>query len=171
MKIAGRFFVLFDQVIKCLAAISFGLLLTTMIAVSASVALRYCFNYTLLWLQECIEAAILYICFLVSPWVLKRGKHVRMDMLTNQLNAGGQNLLDAGTSILCASMCLIVLWYGTKVTVYNFQKGLYIPEVLSLPQGILTVVVPAGSLLLFIEFLRRTGESLQRWRHSEKQTK
>ena len=169
MKIEGKFFALFDRVIGCLAGISFALLLLIMISVGVSVILRYFFNYSILWLQEIIEAAILWICFLVAPWVLRRDRHVRMDLLTNQLNLRTQALVDAMTSILCAIMCLTLLWYGTKVTVYYFRKGLYIPEVLNLPYAILTVIIPIGSLLLFIQFVRRTNEYLNKWRNLERQ--
>ena len=165
MKIKDKFWKLFDRIVDYSAAISFGLLLAVMTCVSASVVLRYNFKYNILWLQETTEAAILWMCFLVATWVLKRGKHVRMDLLTNLLNPRTQILLDAITSILCAIMCLIVVWYGTKVTFYNFEKHLYIPGVVNFPQWILTVIIPAGSLLLFTQFLRRTNEYLKKWRH------
>jgi len=92
-----------------------------------------------------------------------------MDLLINRLNPRTQALVDAITSILCAIMCLVVVWYGTKVTVYYFRKGLYIPEVLNLPNGVLTVIIPAGCLLLFIQFVRRANEYLEKWTGSERQ--
>ena len=168
VKTEGKFFILFDKAVDCLAAISFAILLLIMISVAVSVVLRYFFNYSILWLQEIIEAAILWICFLVAPWVLRRERHVRMDLLTNQLNLRNQALAEAMTSILCAIICLTLVWYGTKVTVYYFQKALYIPEVLNLPYGILTVIIPIGSLLLFVQFIRRTNEYLRKWRNLER---
>jgi len=169
MKTGGKFFAFFDRLLGYLAAISFALLLLIMISVGVSVILRYLFSYSILWLQEVIEAAIVWICFLVSAWVLKRNKHVRMDLFIHQLNPKSQALVDAINSILCAIMCSILFWYGTKVTVYYFEKGLYRPGVLSFPFGVLTIVIPAGSVLLCIEFVRRTRHYLEEWRTSEKQ--
>ena len=89
--------------------------------------------------------------------------HVRIDILISHLGLRNQILLNIISSIFGAIIFLVLTWYGTKVTWEFFQMGTYTTTLLELPKGPLFAVIPIGSLLLFIQFIRRAFKYLANW--------
>jgi TRAP-type C4-dicarboxylate transport system permease small subunit len=99
-------------------------------------------------------------------WVLKIEGHVKIDLVVNRLNPRNQCLVNSITSILGAITCLVLLWYGTKVSWELFERGTITNTILELPSAPLFAIVPIGSFLLFIQFLRRSYGYLKSWKGS-----
>jgi TRAP-type C4-dicarboxylate transport system permease small subunit len=91
-------------------------------------------------------------------WVQKRRKHVRMDLIFNQLNPKVQCIVGLFTSIISIIICFILTIYGAKVTLYFLKTGYPTPTPLRIPKFILILIIFWGSLLLLIQFLRTTYE-------------
>jgi TRAP-type C4-dicarboxylate transport system permease small subunit len=156
MKLIAKVTNIFDRTIDLLAILAIVLLIFTMLSVSGQVIMRYSLERSAFWIIEVNEYALLYITFLGTAWVLKREGHVKMDVVLNRLTPGTQSLLYITTSILGAIICLLLTWYGAKVTWEHFQIGYYIPTLLKPPKFLILAIIPVGSFLLFIQFLRRT---------------
>jgi TRAP-type C4-dicarboxylate transport system permease small subunit len=99
-------------------------------------------------------------------WVLKIEGHVKIDLVVNRLNPRNQCVVNSITSILGAITCLVLLWYGTKVSWEFFERGTITNTILELPSAPLFAIVPIGSFLLFIQFLRRSYGYLKSWKGS-----
>ena len=87
-----------------------------------------------------------------------------MDIVLTRLSPKMQAIINIITSILGAFICLLLTWYGTQVTWEHFREGLSTETALRLPMVYLLAIIPAGSFLLFIQFLRRAygfSESLR----------
>jgi TRAP-type C4-dicarboxylate transport system permease small subunit len=135
-----------------------------MLAVVYEVVMRYFLGRPTIWVVELSEYSLLFITFLGATWVLRREGHVKLDLVLGRLNPRTQVLLNIITSVLSAAICLALLWYSAEVTWDHFQSGWIRPKVLNIPSAYILVIIPVGSLLLFIQFLRRSYEYLRSWR-------
>ncbi len=155
---------IFDSIIGMLAFLAGILLSFMMLGVSADVSMRYLLNRPIPWMLEVTEYCLLFITFLGAAWVLKRERHVTIDLVLNRLNPRTQATFNIITSVIGAIVCLVVAWYGAQATWDYFLTGLYRLTFLRPPSALIMAIVPIGSFLLFIQFLRRTHGYLGSWR-------
>ena len=168
MKIT-KFVSFFDRTIGVLALLGALVLVFTMLIVDYEVVARYLLNRPTAWMLEVVEYALLYLCFLGATWVLKEEGHIKMDLVLNRLNPRVQVWLNIITSFIGVIICLVITWYGVKVTWGLYQSGQYYAAFLKPPKYIIVGIVPVGCFLLFIQFLRRTYGYLKSLRALPKQ--
>jgi len=59
------------------------------------------------------------------------------------------------TSSVGAAACLVLAFFSVKVTWQHFQTHYLFTRFLEVPSYPILAIIPIGSLLLFIQFLRR----------------
>ena len=156
MKLLAKASAIFDRVIDFLVFLACLLLMFAVVMVGLDVALRYFFGRPIIWAVEITEYSLLYIAFLGAAWLLKKEGHVRVDVVLNLLNPRNQTLVNIITSILGAMVCLVIAWYGAEITWDHFVRGVPSIQLLHTPRFLILMIIPIGSFLLFIQFLRRT---------------
>jgi TRAP-type C4-dicarboxylate transport system permease small subunit len=97
-------------------------------------------------------------------WVLRAEVHVGIDIVTNQLKPRTRSLLNAITSAICAVICVVLTWYGAKVTWKFVLSGEFVVSVMEPPKYIFLAIIAVGSFLLLIQFIRRTIVHARDWR-------
>lgn len=107
------------------------------------------------WVTQFNEYALLWITFLGTAWVLARGKHVSVDLLTGQLNHGAKKYFRLVHSIIGTAVCGILLWYSCSVTWGQFQRGVTDVQAVDVPKYLVLVVIPIGFFLLVLQFIRQ----------------
>ena len=167
MKLRAKVTKIYDRIIDITTLLAGILVIFLMLSVGLEVTLRYFFGSPTSWVVEVAGYILLYIPFLVAAWVLKREGHVRMDLVLNQLSPKTQSLVNAITSVIGAIICFVLTWFGVKATLYFI--GYQTPTILMVPKSIIIVIIPVGSLLLFIQFLRRTYSYSRSWRVAEEE--
>lgn len=155
MKLATKLTGLFDRTIDVFAVLGGLLLVLIMLAVSTKVVFRYFLHTGLPGIDEIAEISMLYLTFLGAAWLLRRGGHITIDLLFVRLKPKAQVRLNVITSVLGIIICLILIWYGTMATVSFWQRGILTPTILEVPRALIIAIIPAGSLLLGLQFLRR----------------
>ena len=146
---------LFDKVMRFLVIFSFGLLILAVLIVCAEVVSRYIINRPLTWVEQISGYILVYIVFLNAAWVLKKDRHVKLDILLLQLNHKTQTWFNMVTSFLAAMVCVIITWFGVELTWDYFRRGVPSVEMLRFPMYVIWGVIPAGGFFLVIQFLRR----------------
>jgi C4-dicarboxylate transporter DctQ subunit len=164
MSLLRRLSNFFDRFLVVMAVLAGILLIFSLLSINMEVASRYFLGRPMGWVTEISEYSLLYITFLAAAWVLKREGHVRMDIVLNYLSPRTQIMLDVFTSVISAIVCFILSWFGIKVTYELFQTAYFTPTVLELPKFIIVAIIFIGSILLLIQFLRRTSGHLSSWR-------
>jgi len=154
----------FDRTITALVFLAGVLLITSMLLVNYEVFMRYFLNYSAAWVIEVCELILLFITFLGAAWLLKEEGHVTVDIVHSHLNQKMGTALDIGTSILALVACLVLTWYSAASTVDHFQREATLVRSLTLPKGMLLIVIPIGLLTVSIQFFRRTWRYIQNWR-------
>lgn len=148
---------IFDRLNSFLAGIAIVLLALLMLSITYAVVTRYFLNFTTVGLFELWEYSLLYITFLGGAWLLEKEGHVGVDVILNQLKPKAQAVLNTITSLIGAAVCFTLAWYGTWMTVFSAKAGREILQgELYPPEFLILMVIPIGSALLFIQFLRRS---------------
>jgi TRAP-type transport system small permease protein len=107
------------------------------------------------WIIEVSEYSLPLATFLVAPWLLQRGEHVRLDQLVAALPpAAGRalgRLADAGGLAVCA----VFVIYGAKAVASSARQGSLVIKAVVFPEWWLYAPVPVCFALLAVEFARR----------------
>lgn len=169
MKSLKKLAIVFDQTLIVAAVISCALITLVMMSIALDVVMRYFFGRPQIWVLETTEISLLYITFLASAWVLKKERHVKMDLLLNRLSPSAQALCNGITSIVGSIICFIISWYGTLFTWDQLVRNVRRETLLNIPNGPIVVIIPIGCFLLLIQFLRRSSEYFTEWRSLRRQ--
>ena len=72
---------LYGRLLDFLAVIAALLLLAMVIIVTGDILLRNLANKGFVWANEVSEYSLYFITLLTAPWLLRRGQHVRLDLI------------------------------------------------------------------------------------------
>jgi len=144
-----------DKIMNFFAFLAICLILFLVVAILYEVAMRYFLGRTQLWTFEVTQYCLLFITFLATAWLLKEESHVKMDLLLTRLKPAQRARLNAATSFIGALMFLVVTYYSSIVVLQTARSGYYLPTVLEIPAAPIFVIIPIGSFLLSLQFIRR----------------
>ncbi len=161
--------ILFDWLLDRLALLTLVLIGAIWVSITGEVTLRTLTGRTLVWVTEITEYCLLFITFLSAAWLLRKEGHVRVDILLTSLNPASRALLNTITYALAALACLVLFWFSAGTTWSYFLDGTADPRMLELPRGPLFAVIPIGSFLLFVQFLRGSYGYLAKWKSRQAQ--
>ena len=149
---------LLDRLNSAMAWIAAVAIIFMMFAISYAVMMRYAWNKPVPWIVEISSYLMLYITFLGTAWLQRKGGHVEVDLLTGRLKPRIRAGFKAVTSLGGAVVGFVLAWKGSLVTVDYFQRDVTAIGILNTPQFLLMGIIPIGGFLLLVEFL------LQAWR-------
>ena len=156
MRSSSRFWSLFDRLLEYTVWCSAAILIFMMMSITVDVLRRYFLHEAFVWTTQISEYGLVYITFLGAAWLLKKEGHVHMETVIEMLSKRGQAFLGIISSIVGMVVAFFFTWYGMTVAVDHLRRGIYEPTILQLPVGYVLVIIPIGSLLLLIQFIRRT---------------
>ncbi len=171
MKMLIRVGTFFEQAISALAVLSGILVVFIMITITLDVVSRSIINRPIVWAIEVSEICLIGITFLGAAWVLRREAHVKMDILLVRFSPTAQVLLNTITSMIGIIICFVLAWYGAKVTLDQYQRGIVSVSMLASPIYPNYAIISIGSFLISIQFIRRTYGYLKSFgnRYSEQE--
>jgi TRAP-type C4-dicarboxylate transport system permease small subunit len=165
-RISGAFGRLYDfQAI--VAALT---LLGMVIIVTADIVLRNATNFGFVWGNEVTEYALYLITLLTAPWLLRRGQHIRVDLLLTTLPRTAAWLVEAVGDILGFAVCVMMVRLGWLMTFEAWRLGSITIKNLVFPEWWLLAPVPVTFLLLAIEFIFRFHRLVQSRERREEAT-
>ena len=115
--------------------------------VSAQVVFRYGLNNSLIWAEEFARFALIWSAFLGAPVAYRRGEHVGVTLLVENLPRLTARLLVFITHILAIGFAAILTWEGWFLTLRVFARG-EIANAMQVPIGWGYLAVPVGGLFL-----------------------
>jgi TRAP-type C4-dicarboxylate transport system permease small subunit len=123
--------------------------------ITADVVARNLGLATLPWILEVSEYSLPLATFLVAPWLLHRGEHVRLDMVITALPAAGGRVLERIADGMGLAISLVFVVYGTKAILGSMLQGSMVIKILVFPEWWMYTPVPPCFALLAVEFARR----------------
>jgi TRAP-type C4-dicarboxylate transport system permease small subunit len=137
-------------------AIVAALLLFAMVAlVTADIVLRNTLRFGFAWANEITEYALYLTTLLTAPWLLRRGQHVRIDMFLVIVPPRVAWLMEAMADVVGFAASLVLVWYGTVMTLQSARLGSLTIKNLVFPEWWLLAPLPACFVLLALEFVFR----------------
>jgi TRAP-type C4-dicarboxylate transport system permease small subunit len=157
----------FDRILGIFFFLGAIILAFILLAVCWDVIARAVANKPLSWVLEFSEYSLLFMCFLCAAWVLRNNGHVISDLLLVRLSPKKQAFLNTLTSILGAVICVILTGFGTYISLDKLWAGSFLPTTIKPPDFPLFMIIPKGSFLLTIQFLRRAFANYKIWKNRE----
>lgn len=146
---------LFDRILFALAWAAAVILLVVTLSIDVDVVRRYIFRCPLVGVIDIAEFALLYMLFLGTTWLLAKDKHVKIDILLVSLPRKTQHIVNTISSSIAALAVLMLCIFGWIITWEAFQANAHLTEAIIVPKAAVYVVIPFGSSLLTIQFIRR----------------
>jgi C4-dicarboxylate transporter DctQ subunit len=157
-----------DKVFEAMMWFGAALFAFAMLAVCTEVVMRYFFNRPIAWILEICEYILLYMTFLVAAWVLREQSHIRVDIVINHLDPRIQAFIGMIASIISAMVCLTIVYFSALLTWDYIREHVPSMEYLKLPAFLIIMIIPFGSLLFAIQFMRDIQTYFQCWRSPAK---
>ena len=149
----------FGRLIEGLALLASLLLLAMLLILCADVLTRNIavpgLPRGLAWANEVSEMLLYLMTMLAAPWLLRRGQHIRVDIVLRALPprmAWGCEWVADLLGFLC---CCWMLWYGTRVTWTSLSDNALSIKTLVTPEWWSLAPLPLAFLLLAVEMLFR----------------
>lgn len=161
MRLQMKLTSLFDSALNVLYLLASFILALLTLTIITEIFMRTFWGNQITGTVEITGYVLVYITFLGAAWLLRDDGHVKMDLILSILKPEIQVILNIITSILGAIVCFIITWYGAKATWYSYQTNYMAVSELEVPIFIIIFIIPVGSFLLFIQFLRRVSHYLR----------
>jgi TRAP-type C4-dicarboxylate transport system permease small subunit len=145
----------FGRLFDVLASLASAILLAMVAVVTADILLRDFFGSGIAWSNEVSEYALYVITVLTAPWLLRRGQHVRIDIVLTMVPPQIAWLMEAFGDLFGFAVCVVLVRYGFGMSVDSWQTGSTTIKNLIFPEWWLLSLLPACFLLLAIEFVFR----------------
>ena len=161
-----RFFGYMESLVKgfnkVLVFIASAMMAGLMIIVCIDLTLRYFFNSPLLWGTEVTEILLLYITFLGMAWVFSEDGHVVIDVFTNKATGRKKKILSGISDFLVGIVSAVLIYYGFYTAYDHYSRGVFNPTVIETPIALIIIVIPIGSIPLFLEVLIKFRKLLKK---------
>lgn len=133
------------------------------IIVCVDMTLRYFLNSPLIWGNEVTEIFMLYITFLGTAWVFREDGHVVIDVFTSKVSGKNKKILMVISYLLIGIVSAVLVYYGFFTTYDHYRRGVLNPTILRTSIALIIVIIPIGSVPLFLEV------SVKGWKLLKKQ--
>jgi TRAP-type transport system small permease protein len=158
----------YGRLLDLLALLAALTLLAMVVLVTADIVLRNVGRGGFVWANEVSEYSLYLITLFTAPWLLRRGQHIRLDLILIMLPQRIAWLLDAASDVAGFAVSLILVRYGFAMAYDSWRIGSITIKNLVFPEWWLLAPLPATFLLLAIEFVFRFHRLLhQRTRRAE----
>ncbi len=142
-------------------ALAAALILFAMVAiVTADIVLRNTSGAGFAWANEVSEYALYLMTLLTAPWLLRRGQHVRLDIILVLVPAHAAWIMEAVGDVLGFLVSLVLIRYGFAATLESWRIGAITIKNLVFPEWWLLAPLPIAFALIAVEFVFRFSRLL-----------
>jgi TRAP-type transport system small permease protein len=156
-----RLSAIFGRVFDALAIAAALILLAMVAIVTADIVLRNSTGGGFAWANEVSEYALYLMTLLAAPWLLRRGQHVRLDIILTLVPARVAWLMEAAGDALGFCVSVVLVRYSLAMTADSARLGAITIKNLVFPEWWLLAPLPATFALLAIEFVFRFDRLLK----------
>lgn len=132
-----------------------AMVLIMTLLIGADVGLRNAGLGGVAWSNEASEYMLYLITLLSAPWLLRQGKHIRIDIVLRALPPRVGWALEWVGDLLGLLCSLYFVWYGVKVLVASYLAGSISIKTLIIPEWWLLAPMPLAFIAVSIEFVFR----------------
>ena len=148
----------YGRLLEVFAALACMLVLGMTLMICADVLLRNVRVFPvagLEWANEISEAMLFLVTLLTAPWLLRRGQHIRVDIVLRAVPRQVGWLMEWAVDVLGLTCCALIAWYSARAALASFQAGSVSIKTLVTPEWWLLSALPLAFLALTLEMLFR----------------
>ena len=151
----------YGRLLGALAGLAALLLLAMVVGITADIVGRNALGRGVRGVDELSEYALYLITAFTAPWLLRRGQHIRVDILLRAIPRRAAWYCEWATDAIGLACCLVMVLYGAKMTFASYSSASLSVKTLVTPEWWLLAPLPAAFALLAIEVLFRMRRLLQ----------
>ena len=149
----------YGRFLGALALLGCALLMAMMLIIVADVALRNLpitgLPRGLAWSNEISELMLFLITMSVAPWLLRRGQHIRVDIVLQAMPPRLAWCLEWVGDVIGFACCLVIAWFGAQAAWSSYASGALNIKTLVTPEWWALAPLPLVFVLLAIEMMFR----------------
>jgi len=150
----------FDLIVNSMYYFAAALLLFLAVSVGYSVIMRRFFDSPVGWVFDNGGHMLFFIAFLSSTKILKDNGHARMTLVLERVGLRTTLWLNGVTALFGSVICVIAFWYTGDAVVAAIQENQVYREVnFPIHRAVLWWIMPAGFLMMAVQFLRMSFEN------------
>jgi TRAP-type C4-dicarboxylate transport system permease small subunit len=107
------------------------------------------------WSNEISEAMLYLITMLTAPWLLRKGQHIRVDIVLRAVPKRLGWIFEWIVDVIGLACCVVITYYGARAALASFKAGSMSIKTLVTPEWWLLSVLPVAFLALSLEMLFR----------------
>jgi len=149
----------YGRVLDALALVACALILGMTLMICADVFLR---NVRIIpaavgleWANEISEAMLFLVTLLTAPWLLRRGQHIRVDIVLRAVPPRLGWVFEWIVDSLGLGCCALIAWYSARAAWASFAAASLSIKTLITPEWWLLSVLPLAFAALTLEMLFR----------------
>jgi TRAP-type transport system small permease protein len=150
---------LYGRLLEMLMLAGCGVLFLMMLMICADVLLR---NVPLLssmpglpWADEVSQYMLYLVTLLAAPWLLRQGRHIRVDIVLRAVPARLGWYFELATDLTALICCAVMVVFGTTATYASYSSHALTIQALVTPEWWSLAPLPVAFLLVGIEVLFR----------------
>lgn len=147
----------YGRFLDAMAVAAALLLLAMVLLVTLDILLRNVAGGGIVWSNEVSEYALYAMTLLTAPWLLRRGQHVRLDLVLVMVPRRIAWLMEAVGDVIGFATSLVLVRYGAAMAYESWRLNSITIKNLYFPEWWLLAPLPMAFLLLAIEFVFRFG--------------
>lgn len=145
----------YERLLNGLAATAALILLGAVLLVTADIVLRNLTRTGFPWANEVSEYALFFITVLTAPWLLRRGQHIRLDILLAAVPARLAWFMEMAADLVGFAVCVVLVRYSLVMTLDSARLNSITIKNLVFPEWWTLAPLPVCFILLAVEFVFR----------------
>lgn len=145
----------FGRLFDLLALVAAFLLLAMVCVVTGDILVRNFTRGAFVWANEISEYSLYAMTLLVAPWLLRQGRHVRLDLILASVPRRVAWHMEVVGDLVGFVSCVVLARYSADMTFDSWRLGSITIKNLVFPEWWLLVPLPLVLVLLAIEFMFR----------------
>jgi TRAP-type mannitol/chloroaromatic compound transport system permease small subunit len=130
------------------------------LVIAFEVAARYLFAAPTIWAYDSALMLYAWLGLLGGAFAMKRGAHIRVDLLTDRLSPRGQAVLELISAPLIAFFLCLVVWQVGNASIDAWQTGSRRPTEWAPPLVLFLGAAPLGALFLLLQLASQAIKAL-----------
>jgi TRAP-type C4-dicarboxylate transport system permease small subunit len=152
---------IFDYIIDAMAFLAGLLLVGSVLIMSLEVGMRYFFGRPQVWTIEVSEYILFTLTFLATPWLLKKGGHIGVDIVVERVGPKFRTYLELFSSGLGVLVSGIIAWFSALTAWECYETGVVVTKTLTVPKHYFLEVIVLGYTFLLLTFARQFYQQLK----------
>ena len=109
----------------------------------------------LAWANEISEAMLYLITLLTAPWLMRKGQHIRVDIILRAVPPAVGWMFEWIVDLLALACCAVIAYYSARAALASWSAGSLSIKTLITPEWWLLSALPVAFLALTVEMLFR----------------